>query len=102
MKQDTEKTIVVFRKWRKGYQVSPLCDIIALFPAEEGSGPNYCMSFEHVGQHSSADYHHCIRNSRPATPEEYEATRKELEGQYGYNLEIRKRFRFKPFWKVEK
>lgn len=102
MKQDTEKTIVVFRKWRKAYSVSPLCDIIALFPELEGSTPLLCQSFEHVGQHGSADYQQCISNSRPATPEEYAATKKELEQVFGYNLEVKKRFAFRPFWKVEK
>ena len=102
MNQDKEKTVVVFRKWRKAYRVSELCDIIALFPELEGSGPSNCQSFEHVGQHGSADYQLCIHNSVPASQEEYASTAKELEQNYGYNLEIRKRFQFKPFWKVKK
>lgn len=87
--KDKEKTVAVFRKWRKGYQVSPLCDIIALFP-HVWAGDNHCSSYEHVGQHGGADYQHCIRNSRPAKPSEYADLKKELEG-LGYNLEIRKR-----------
>ena len=93
--KDKEKTVVVFRKWRKGYQVSPLCEIIALFPHLKAfpgiKGFTSCQSFEHVGQHGAADYQHCILNSVPAKPDEYASLVKELEGNYGYNLEIRKR-----------
>ncbi len=88
--KNEEKTVVVFRKWRKGYQVSPLCEIIALFPHLKARDSS-CQSFEHVGQHGAADYQHCILNSVPAKPDEYASLMKELEDVYGYNLEIRKR-----------
>ena len=45
-------------------------DVYALFP-ECPFGDNFCMSFQHVGGHSAADYQGCIERSRPAKPEEY-------------------------------
>jgi len=83
MKQDTEKTIVVFRKFKEG-------DIIALFPAIPNT-ENTCLSYLHIGQHGGANYSHCIRATTPATPAEYDSLRRELE-QIGYSLEIRKRY----------
>ena len=76
------ETRVVFRKFKDG-------DILALFPelSEGGAGVE---SYMHVGQHSSADYQHCICRTKPATPEEYEDLAVELES-IGYNLLIRKR-----------
>ena len=83
--KDTYKTKVVFRVW-KGQHGS---GVIALFPEiDEGSG--YCSSYEHVGQHSGADYSRVISSTRPASPVEYEALRQELES-IGYGLEIRSR-----------
>jgi len=79
--------IVIFRK-------DPPSDggnVFALFP-EIPSDRNglLCTSYEHVGQHSGADYYGCIQRSKPAKPEEYDALRKELEGR-GYALDIRQR-----------
>ena len=76
------KTIVIFRKFKEG-------DILALFPFEEHNGP-LCVSYQHIGQHSGADYGHCIDITRPAKPEEYEPLRRELVS-IGYDLEIRSR-----------
>jgi len=79
--KDEEKTVVVFRKWKDNG------DIIALFPnIEECHG--CCGSYEHVGQHGAADYTHCIKGTRPATPNESQSLLKELRG-LGYNLEVR-------------
>ena len=82
MTQDTEKTRVIFRKFKDG-------DILALFPylSEGGAAVE---SYMHVGQHSGADYSGCIRRTVAATPEEYSDLQKELES-IGYNLLIRKR-----------
>jgi len=81
-----EKTKVVFRVWKgSGFKG----DVIALFPElDEGSG--YCTSYEHVGQHSGADYRMMIRKTRPAAPFEIEPLKQELES-IGYNLLIRSR-----------
>lgn len=75
-------TKVVFRKFKEG-------DILALFPYEhEGRGT--VSSYQHIGQHSSADYYHCIHATKPATPEEYAPLLAELTG-IGYNLKVAKR-----------
>lgn len=76
-------TRVVFRIWQvKGDRP----DCLALFPdLREASG--YITSYQHVGQHSAADYAGCIASSRPAKPEEYADLAKELT-QRGYNLRI--------------
>lgn len=77
-------TVVIFRKWPDG-------DILALFPTVPGDVfGNLCNSYEHVGQHGNADYHGCIRQTKPAKPSEYADLKKEL-GRIGYNLVIRKR-----------
>ncbi len=85
MKQDLHKTIVVFRRF-----VSDDA-IVALFPAEVNYPDGACESYMHIGQHGAADYSHCLRITRPATPAEYAPLKRELEG-IGYELEIRKRY----------
>jgi hypothetical protein len=77
------KTIVVFRYWQR--------ELIALFPelAADMNG-YYCDSYQHVGQHGGADYAGIIRNSRPATKQEYKDLAHELR-QRGYKLDIRQR-----------
>lgn len=82
MDKDAEKTRVIFRKFKDG-------DILALFPEIDEGGA--CVeSYQHVGQHSGADYNGCMRVTVPATPEEYKDLVVELEC-IGYNLLIRKR-----------
>ena len=81
-----DKTVVVFRKWEGG-------QIIALFP-EIPADPDgdLCISYEHMGQHGSADHHHVVSNSVLAHPHEYASLRRELESEpYNYNLVIRAR-----------
>jgi hypothetical protein len=82
MKKDTEKTIVVFRKYKDG-------DVLALFPNLEGS-PGCCVSYMALGQHSSADYGWCIQSTKPASELEYRPLQRELE-DLGYNLTVRKK-----------
>jgi hypothetical protein len=86
MKGKEEKTVTVFRVWLgKG-------GVIALFPQNDvGSGYGYCSSYEHVGQHSWADYRGVIARTRPATPNEYRDLLKELR-KIGYNVVIRQRW----------
>lgn len=82
-------TPVVFRKLKDGG------DILALLPAED-AGQGYCMSYQHVGQHSGADYTGCIAITTPATPEEYKGLLAELVS-IGYDdLKIYKR---SPSWR---
>lgn len=81
---DEPITKVIFRKWPDG-------DILALFPEilTDIYG-YYCQSYAHIGQYGAADYSHCIRKTRPATPREYAALKAELEG-LGYRLSIMNR-----------
>ena len=59
----TDQTKVIFRKWPDG-------DILALFPdIQEHS--YFCSSYQHIGQHCSAEYGGCISSTVPATQDEY-------------------------------
>lgn len=83
MKKDTHITEVIFRMFNG--------EVLALFPYEIGTLEfDSVGSYMHIGQHSSADYSHCISDSRPATEEEYKDLNKELEN-IGYNLKQVKR-----------
>ena len=78
------KTKVIFRKFKDG-------DIIAIFPEEPGTlQMSTCLSYMHIGQHSSCDVR-ITRNTLPATLKEYRDLRNELT-KLGYNLEIIKKF----------
>lgn len=77
---NNEKTVVIFRK-------DPDGTVFALFPELPGS-PGLCMCYQHVGQHSHADFKGSMSDSVPASPEEYRALRKELES-IGYSLIVR-------------
>lgn len=80
----SEKTKVVFRVWPDGH-------VLALFPDELGDVRGFqCLSYQHVGQHSSADYDYCISATRPAQADEYADLAEELR-RIGYELDIRKR-----------
>lgn len=77
-----EYTRVIFRRSKDD-------EIFALFP-DLSEGGALIESYQHVGQHSAADYSHCIQTSTPAKPDEYADLKAELEC-IGYNLLIRKR-----------
>ena len=69
--------------------------IFAMFPTLPADiHGRYCTCYQHVGQHSSADYYGCIADSRPATPAEYADLLGELE-KIGYKLKIVKRASWK-------
>lgn len=72
---------VIFRKWNNG-------EIIALFPKIKAtnSGP-YCVSYEHVGQHGSADCRGVVARTKAATPREYADLAAELR-RIGYQLKV--------------
>lgn len=84
MKKDTYTTDIVFRviktKEFKG-------TVFALFPHEVCNNRGEVTTYQHVGQHSSADYNHCIKNSRLATESEYNDLKKEMES-LGYNINV--------------
>ena len=85
---DTEKTIVVFRRFRDGN------DLIALFP-ELDAGGGLCVCYQHIGQHGSAAYHLLVGGiygtTVPAHPGEIGELKAELEG-LGYNLDVRQKW----------
>ena len=63
-------------------------DVFAYFPDEnhDASG-KYKMGYSHIGQHSAVDPQYAAE-SRPATPEEYDELKNELEQHVGYTLDI--------------
>lgn len=90
MTASQDETIVIFRKW---YRRCDGTGIIALFPAEPWSGRDPMVtSYEHVGQHGAADYSGVLSRTKPASPDEYAALKRELESApYHYQLAVRKR-----------
>lgn len=85
------ETVVMFRRWR-GEDRS----VTAFFPMIPGTSEYDCMSYAHVGQHSSADLAGCIQRTIPCADDEPDvvALRRELEGR-GYRLRI---FHRSPRW----
>jgi hypothetical protein len=83
---DGNTTTVIFRKW----PAAGGGGVIALFPYVPGTrNPATCMSFEHVGQHGSADLAWVMTDTRPASPAEYAALKRELESApYSYTLAV--------------
>jgi hypothetical protein len=91
MTKDTHITEVIFRVDKDG-------DVYALFPHEVCDYKGNVTSYQHIGQHSEADYNHCIRTSKNATPTEALPLYQELVG-IGYNLEVVKRRRYGKYLK---
>ena len=80
MKKDNYKTDVVFRKYSDK-------SIIALFPHNVNDYYGNVESYQHIGQHSGADYGGILMCTKLASKEEYSDLKKELE-DIGYNLRI--------------
>lgn len=93
MKKDTEKTEVIFRKYKKEG------DILAIFPHNVQASKGYVLCYQHTGQYSEGDYSACLDITRPAIPSEYEGLQKELETDFGYNLQVIKRQNRNKFYK---
>lgn len=72
--------------------------MLALFPLLPETRPGTCASYEHIGQHGSADYAHCIGATRPADLEapNVASLKRELEA-IGYRLRVAKRA---PGWRA--
>lgn len=84
MEKDNHTTDIVFRvDTTKDYMGT----VFALFPHEVSDMSGSVTFYQHVGQHSSADYIHCIKRSRPATEEEARDLKAELESM-GYNIQV--------------
>ncbi len=69
-------------------------EVVALFPELPDSATTWrtCDCYARIGQHAGADPWLVIGNSRPATPDEYAALKRELEDvPYEYNLDVVKR-----------
>lgn len=86
--QDQE--IVIFRKFKDG-------DIIALFPGQAQYHVGHVGSYEHIGQHGTADYNQVISITKPATKRESASLKKELK-EIGHDLIERKKGQYKYFW----
>ena len=93
MAQDTHITDVVFRCDKHGDFKGI---VFAMLPHEVSTQSGSVTSYQHVGQHSSADYSHCVSKSRLATPKEYKDLKKEMEG-LGYNLKVVKKQNYDKF-----
>lgn len=90
---DKFKTPVVFRKDKKTGEIEA-------FLYTDVNKFNGCFAcFSHVGQHGDACYAYYVQKTVPATEAEYSNLKKELEGYYGYNLDVRKRIDRKAYFK---
>ena len=98
MEKDKELTEVMFRKEKSRTFKDT---IFALFPHECSTSEGLVTLYQHVGQHSSADYDFCIRKTKPAKKEEYKDLKEEIES-LGYNLKIVKKRNYKKFLKSYK
>ncbi len=74
-----QRVKVVFRKDDTG-------TVFALMPYEPADYNGHCVSYERVGQHSSADYAGCIKASKPATKAEAAPLLRELR-RVGYSVQ---------------
>jgi len=86
---------VVLRIWRddaRTFAFFPREDkAFVLFPTLPSDNyGRYCDAYAHIGQHGGADYHSCIRHSRPVKGNEGMDLLRELE-QIGYRLRVVKR-----------
>ena len=87
MDKDTEFTDVIFRvDTTKDFKGT----VFALFPHDVCTKEGHVTTYQHVGQHSSANYPWCIKRSRPATAEELKPLYTELNN-LGYLLRIVKK-----------
>ena len=89
-KQDTYITDVVFRIDRYG--------VFAMFPHECSDHKGNVTTYQHIGQHSGANYKYCIGNSRKATDVESKDLLAELKSM-GYNVKIVQRQNYDKFLK---
>lgn len=103
MEKDNYKTDVIFRVTKSGTWKGT---VYALMPHDCDTFDGLVNSYQHIGQHSSADYFHCIQSSRLATEAEYADLKKEMENGFGYNFNVikkqnREKF-LKSYYKIRK
>ena len=87
MEKDKYKTDVIFRVDTK---LEPKGTIFALMPHQCCDHEGHIDTYQHVGQHSTANYRYCVSISRLATPEEYKDLKEEMES-LGYDLRVIKK-----------
>lgn len=93
------KTKVIFRLFEG--------DIIALFPEEVGTNDlDTCMSYMHIGQHSSAHFNHVLFNSqnpyKKKKVKEVKRLKDELKGMDYELKEIRSVCQYQHYKEVRK
>ena len=71
-------------------------DVIAIFPELRGARVDYCMSYQHIGQHGDCQPDYIINVSQLASKKEYKPLYDELLS-IGYNLQVMKRYSFKMY-----
>ena len=84
MQKDKNVTKVIFRMWNDG-------TIDALMPEIQADYSGNIQSYSHIGQHSAADYNHCIKSTKLASAEQYSKLLIELE-TIGYNVKVIKKY----------
>ena len=95
MKKDNYKTDIVFRvDTSKDFKGT----VFALFPHEVWDFKGNVTTYQHVGQHSGADYKYCIQTSRLATENEYNDLKKEMES-LGYDINVVTKQNYKLYLK---
>ncbi len=95
MEKDDYKTEVVFRVDKAGDFKGT---VFAMLPHECSDFSGNVTCYQHVGQHSGANYRGCIESSRPATELEYADLKKEMES-IGYDLVVIKKQNYDKFLK---
>jgi hypothetical protein len=93
MQEETLKVDIIFRV-DKSRDFSGT--VFALFPHDCCDYNGNVTSYQHVGQHSSADYNHCINRSKVATPEQYADLKAEMES-LGYEITVVKKQNYHKF-----
>lgn len=79
---------VVFRKYPKRRDGTGGDILAILLDCDSHLGMTAC--YQHLGQHGEGRYFHMMATTKPATPEEYAALKRELEA-IGYVVYPRKR-----------
>ena len=92
MEKDKKITEVIFRvDTTKDFKGT----VFALLPYQiERNGS--VTSYQHVGQHSTANYDWCVKSSKLAKESEYTYLKKEMES-LGYNIKVIKKRNYTKF-----
>lgn len=94
MEKDNYITEVIFRKYKDDGQ------ILALFPYSVETPAGNVGCYQHVGQHGSGDYDHCIHLTTLATKKEYADLKKDLELNFGYDFKVMQKRNYDKYLKA--